>query len=336
MRELRGIWQQTSYELDKLQANPACVEAERKASFARKGPHYELFFNPAPTPREKMEAKNKPKVAILREVGTNGAREMAGAFFAAGFEPWDVTMADIAEGRVSLKDFRGVAFSGGFSFADVLDAGKGWAGVIMFNDRIRDEFKDFIERPDTFSLGVCNGCQVMALLGWVPWQGIDIKQQPRFVRNESGIFESRFVTVKINPSPSIFLQGMEGSVLGIWVAHAEGRFHSSLVARRSSLESRVTGHGSRATSHEFPEELAPIRFVDDDGKETEQYPFNPNGSRLGVTGICSRDGRHLALMPHPERLFQVWQWPFRPPHWSGLKASPWLKLFQNARKWCEK
>ncbi|HUU17974.1 MAG TPA: phosphoribosylformylglycinamidine synthase [Sedimentisphaerales bacterium] len=323
MRELRGMWQQTSYELDKLQANPACVEAERKASFARKGPHYELVFNPAPTPSEKMEAKNKPKVAILREVGTNGAREMAGAFFAAGFEPWDVTMADIANGRVSLKDFRGVAFSGGFSFADVLDAGKGWAGVIMFNDRIRDEFKDFIERLDTFSLGVCNGCQVMALLGWIPWQGIDIRQQPRFVRNESGIFESRFVTVKICPSPSIFLREMEGSMLGVWVAHAEGR---CLWPDQKIFSLAMSSS----------QELAPIRFVDDDGKETEQYPFNPNGSNLGITGICSRDGRHLALMPHPERLFQIWQWPFWPSHWSGLKASPWLKLFQNSRQWCEK
>jgi phosphoribosylformylglycinamidine synthase len=322
MRELRGIWQQTSYELDKLQANPACVEAERKASFAHRGPHYELTFNPAPTPNKKMETKNKPKVAILREAGTNGAREMAGAFFAAGFEPWDVTMADIADGRVSLKDFRGVAFSGGFSFADVLDAGKGWAGVIMFNDRIRDEFKDFIERLDTFSLGVCNGCQVMTLLGWVPWRGIDIKQQPRFVRNESGIFESRFVTVKINPSPSIFLREMEGSVLGIWVAHAEGR---CLWPDQKIFSLAVNAD----------KELAPIRFVDDDGKETEQYPFNPNGSKSGITGICSRDGRHLALMPHPERLFQVWQWPFWPTHWSGLEASPWLKLFQNARQWCE-
>jgi phosphoribosylformylglycinamidine synthase len=270
-----------------------------------------------------MEAKNKPKVAILREAGTNGAREMAGAFFAAGFEPWDVTMADIADGRVSLKDFRGVAFSGGFSFADVLDAGKGWAGVIMFNDRVRDEFKAFIERLDTFSLGVCNGCQVMTLLGWVPWQGIDIRQQPRFVRNESGIFESRFVTVKINPSPSIFLREMEGSMLGIWVAHAEGR---CLWPDQEIFTLAMSSS----------QELAPIRFVDDDGKETEQYPFNPNGSKLGITGICSRDGRHLALMPHPERLFQIWQWPFWPPQWSGLRASPWLKLFQNAREWCEK
>ncbi|MFH1719641.1 MAG: phosphoribosylformylglycinamidine synthase [Planctomycetota bacterium] len=318
MRELRAIWQQTSFELDKLQANPACAEAERKVSFGRKGPHYELTFTPAPTADKKMKAENKPKVAILREAGTNGAREMAGAFFAAGFEPWDVTMADIAEGRASLKDFRGVAFSGGFSFADVLGAGKGWAGAMMFNETIRDEFEAFIKRSDTFSLGVCNGCQVVTLLGWVPWEGIDSKHQPRFVTNESGIFESRLVTVKICPSPSIFLKGMEGSMLGVWVAHAEGR---CLWPDRSIL--------SKAR------ELTPIRFVDDNGKETQQYPFNPNGSELGVTAICSPDGRHLVLMPHPERLFQIWQWPYRPAEWSGLEASPWLRLFQNAREWCE-
>jgi len=269
-----------------------------------------------------MKAGNKPKVAILREAGTNGAREMAGAFFAAGFEAWDVTMADIAEEKVSLEDFRGVAFSGGFSFADVLDAGKGWAGVIMFNEKIRDEFRAFCERDDTFSLGVCNGCQVMALLGWIPWRGIDIHKQPRFVRNESNIFESRFITVKIYPSPSIFLKDMAGSVLGAWVAHGEGR---CLWPDEKIFNQAVDSKSN----------LAPIRFVDDDGKQTEQYPFNPNGSKLGITGICSRDGRHLALMPHPERGFQSWQWPFWPMEWTDLKVSPWLKLFQNARGWCE-
>ena len=221
---------------------------------------------------------------------------------------------------MSLADFRGVAFSGGFSFADVLDAGKGWAGVILFNETIRNEFKAFKNRSDTFSLGVCNGCQVMTLLGWVPWEGIDIKKQPRFVRNESGIFESRFVTVKIYRSPSIFLRGMENSVLGIWVAHAEGR---------------CLWPDQKIFNQSIDQELAPINFVDDNGKQTEQYPFNPNGSKLGMTGICSRDGKHLALMPHPERLFQIWQWPFWPPHWTKFKASPWLKLFQNAREWCE-
>jgi len=322
MKRLRDIWQETSFELDKYQANPACVKAERNVNYDRRGPSFQLTFDPVPTDRKKMKAKDKPKVAILREAGTNGAREMAGSFYAAGFEPWDVTMADIAEERVSLADFRGVAFSGGFSFADVLDAGKGWAGVIMFNETIRNEFKAFKNRSDTFSLGVCNGCQVMTLLGWVPWEGIDIEKQPRFVKNDSGIFESRFVTVKIYRSPSIFLRGMESSVLGIWVAHAEGRclWPDEEIFKLSMSESH---------------KLTPIRCVDDDGNLTEKYPFNPNGSRSGITAICSRDGRHLALMPHPERLFQVWQWPYWPPNWSGLKASPWLKLFQNARVWCE-
>ncbi len=322
MRMLRDIWQQTSFELDKLQANPVCVRAERNANLNRKGPRYELTFEPTPTPDEKMQAANKPKIAILREAGTNGAREMAGAFYAAGFETWDVTMADIAEGRISLGDFRGVAFSGGFSFADVLDAGKGWAAVSMFNEKIREEFATFIERDDTFSLGICNGCQVMALLGWIPWRGIEDKYQPRFVKNASGIFESRFVSVKIHESPSIFFKSMEGSTLGIWVNHAEGR---CVWPSKEIFEQAVNAETN----------LAPIRFVDDNCKQTEKYPFNPNGSKMGITGICSRDGRHLALMPHPERLFQIWQWPYLPAYWSGLRASPWLKLFQNARLWCE-
>jgi phosphoribosylformylglycinamidine synthase len=322
MKELRDKWQETSFELDKLQANPDCVEAERKVNYDRKGLNFELTFEPAPTPKEKLNYANKPKIAILREEGTNGAREMAGAFYSAGFETWDVTMADIAEGRISLKDFRGIAFCGGFSFADILDAGKGWAGVIQFNDKIRSEFDAFIERKDTFSLGVCNGCQVMALLGWIPWRGIELSHQPRFVKNESGIFESRFVTVKIEKSPSIFLKGMEGSRLGIWVAHGEGR---CIWPDEKIFEQVINNEPG----------LAPIRFVDDDGKQTEAYPFNPNGSKLGITALSSRDGRHLVIMPHPERLFKLWQFPYLPDNWKNLKASPWLKLFQNAREWCE-
>ena len=149
-----------------------------------------------------------------------------------------------------------------------------------------------------------------------------MKKQPRFVRNESNIYESRFISVKINPSPSIFLKDMTGSVLGIWVSHTEGR---CLWPDESILHQALDSGNN----------LAPIRFVDDDGEQTERYPFNPNGSRYGITGICSRDGRHLAVMPHPERVFQIWQWPYVPAEWSNLKASPWLKLFQNAREWCE-
>ena len=320
MRVLRDIWQETSYQLDRLQANPKCSEAERKAIYNRLGLKFQLAFKPNPTPKRKLAMRDKPKVAILREEGTNGDREMAAAFFAAGFEPWDVTMTDLADGRISLDDFKGVAFCGGFSFADVLDAGKGWAGVIRFNSRIRQEFETFYNRPDTFSLGVCNGCQVMTLLGWVPWPGIESDRHPRYVLNESRIFESRFVAVKVLPSPSIFLKGLEGSILGIWVAHGEGRFFCPDNSILEKIEQQ---------------QLAPLRFVNDEGEITEGYPFNPNGSRNGITALCSPDGRHLALMPHPERVFLSWQWPYWPKEWSKLKVSPWLRLFQNAREWSE-
>jgi len=260
-------------------------------------------------------------VAVVREEGSNGDREMASAFFAAGFEPWDVAMTDLLSGRISLDAFRGIAFVGGFSYADVLDSAKGWAGVIRLNEGLRRQFQDFYQRPDTFSLGVCNGCQLHALLGWVPWHGIADELQPRFIRNASGRFESRFATVRILESPAIMLRGMAGSTIGVWVAHGEGR-------------SFFPDHGVLDRVEE--EGLAPIRFVDDENQVTEVYPFNPNGSPHGITALCSPDGRHLALMPHPERTFQLWQWGWMPQGWRrDLHASPWLKIFQNAREWCD-
>lgn len=320
MKLLKAVWQETSFELEKLQSNPGCAEAERKAGYDRSGLNFHLTFAPGLTTEEKLKAEYKPKIAIMREEGVNGDREMAGAFYLAGFEPWDVTMTDLSEGRISMETFSGVAFCGGFSYGDVLDAGKGWAGVIRFNTRLRREFESFYRRPDTFSLGVCNGCQVMAFLGWVPWQGVDLKHQPRFVLNESEMFESRFITVKVLKSPSIMLRGMEDSVLGVSVAHGEGRFHC----------------GDESVLEEIKHQnLAPLRFVNDSGMVTEEYPANPNGSMLGITALCSPDGRHLAVMPHPERFFLPWQWHYWPEEWSGVSASPWLRLFQNAREWCE-
>jgi len=316
---LRDIWWETSFKLDELQANPKVVREERKAIYDHPGLKFRLTFTPEPTPEYLLKRLHKPRVAILREEGTNGDREMAAAFYLAGFEVWDVTMTDLAEGRVSLKDSKGVAFCGGFSFADVLDAGKGWAGVTEFNERIRKEFGEFFTRPDTFSFGVCNGCQLMALLGVVPWSGIETEKQPRFILNESEIFESRFVTVKILQSNSIFLRGMEGSELGVWVAHKEGRFH---YPDKEIFEQIIADN------------LAPIRFVDK-GLVTEQYPFNPNGSPFGITALCSDNERFLAFMEHPERLFLDWQWPYWPEEWKDIKVSPWLRMFQNARKWCE-
>jgi phosphoribosylformylglycinamidine synthase len=321
MRDLRDLWEATGFELDKLQANPELVEQERAGLRDRGAPPYTLPFVPQQTPPAILNATAKPKVAVIREEGSNGDREMISAFYAAGFEPWDVVMSDLLDGRITLERFRGIAFVGGFSFADVLDSAKGWAGVIRFNERLWEQFEQFARRPDTFSLGVCNGCQLEALLGWVPWSGIAHECQPRFVHNASGRFESRFVTVRIRQSPAVMLRGMEDATLGIWVAHGEGK---AFFPDRSVLD-RVDAEG-----------LAPVRFVDDANCVTEAYPFNPNGSPRGIAALCSPDGRHLAVMPHPERVFLKWQWGWMPHEWRRtLDASPWLKLFQNAREWCE-
>jgi phosphoribosylformylglycinamidine synthase len=317
---LLSWWEATSDQLERLQMNPACAR-EQARHHDRRGPTYRLSFAPEPTPDALLRRKDKSRVAILREEGSNGDREMTSAFFAAGFEPWDVTMSDLLQGNASLDGFRGVVFVGGFSYADVLDSAKGWAGIIRFHDRLRSMFDEFYDRPDTFSLGVCNGCQLAALLGWVPWRGIPDAVQPRFIRNISGRFESRWATVRIVESPSIMLQGMENSTLGIWTAHGEGRLHCP---DPGILRAAVA------------KKLVPCYFVDDEDRATEQYPFNPNGSTEGITAFCSPDGRHLALMPHPERSYLKFQWPWMPESWrNSIQVSPWLRMFQNARAWCE-
>jgi len=237
----------------------------------------------------------------------------------AGFEPWDVTTGDLKDGVTSLEQFRGIAFVGGFSYADVLDSAKGWAGAIKFDECLKEMFERFYERSDTFSLGVCNGCQLMALLGWVPWKGMEEIKQPRFIQNKSGRFESRWVNIKIMDSPSIMLRNMKGSNFGVWVAHGEGRLHCPDEETLINIRDK---------------NLVPLAYVDDNVLATEKYPFNPNGSSFGIAGLCSPDGRHLAIMPHPERAFLKWQWSWMPEEWKrDLKESPWLKMFQNARKW---
>lgn len=321
MRTLRDIWEATSHQLERLQANPDCADAEQESLQSRTGPSYWVSYSPKPTSPAILDGSRKPAIAILREEGSNGDREMTSAFHAAGFDTWDVTVADLLTRRISLESFRGMVFVGGFSYADVLDSAKGWAGVIRFNPLLWDQFEQFRDRPDTFSLGVCNGCQLMALLGWVPWTGISTEQRPRFVQNNSGRFESRFATVQIQKSPAVMLRDMEDSVLGIWIAHGEGR---AFFPDREIL------------SNTLNRKLAPIRFVDDDNQITEAYPFNPNGSPHGITGLCSEDGRHLSMMPHPERVFLKWQWGWMSETWKRtMVASPWLKMFQNARSWCD-
>ncbi len=312
-------WEETSDKLEEIQIDKTYAK-EQAIIHQRQGPSYNLSFNPSKTDQKLLEAEKKPKVAIIREEGSNGDREMASAFHLAGFEAWDIAMSDLAGEKISLDQFRGVAFVGGFSYADVLDSAKGWAGVIKFNKNLQKIFDDFYNREDTFSLGVCNGCQLMALLGWIPWKGIREEEQPRFISNPSGRFESRWVSVKVLESPAIMLKGMEGTVMGIWVAHGEGHLYSPKQEILKECRKKF---------------LTPVVYVDDDGNTTEKYPFNPNSSPGGITAICSPDGRHLAMMPHPERLFLKWQWPWMPEEWKEtLSASPWLRIFQNAREWC--
>ncbi len=321
MHVLRQIWEETSYQLECLQMNFEYADEEKRNIFQRIGPTYSLSFRPEPSDRLVMLRENKPRVAILRDEGSNSDREMTAAFYAAGFEPWDVCMTDLLEGRIDLDGFRGLAAVGGFSYADVPESAKGWAATILFNDRLKEMFDTFYGRSDTFSLGVCNGCQLFGLLGWVPWRGLEADEQPRFVSNISGRFESRWTTVKIEKSQAIMLAGMEELVFGIHVDHGEGR----LIFPDPAVQHRVLSEG-----------LAPIFYVDDHSKPTLDYPFNPNGSAAGIAGLCSEDGRHLALMPHPERAFLPWQAHYLPAEMSDLEVTPWMRMFQNAYAWCRK
>ena len=320
LTKLRQWWESTSHQLEKLQTKNGVADEEFANHQVIHNPVYEFGFHFGVVTVQ--DGEYRPKVAVLREEGSNGDREMAAAFYTAGLDPYDVTMSDLLAGSVTLEQFQGLIATGGFSFMDVFDSAKGWAGVIKHNQILRGMFDRFYDREDTFSLGVCNGCQLFALLGWVPWKGLDETIQPRFIHNRSGRFESRWSQVKIQPSPSVLLAGMAGSTLGIHIAHGEGR----LVFPDSKILDEV-----RAKN------LAPLVYVDSNNEPTEKYPFNPNGSGLGLTALCSPDGRHLAMMPHPERAFLKWQWAYMPESWkTDLKASPWLKMFENARFWCLK
>jgi phosphoribosylformylglycinamidine synthase len=314
-RELLKAWDETSYQIERIQANPRCVDQERKSLDMKPltKPYY-LSFNPDVVVARRRGVK--PLVAVLREEGTNGDREMVQSLREAGFRVFDINMQDLIDGNITLKNFQLVAFPGGFSFGDVLDSAKGWASVIKFNDRLREEIYGFLSRPDTLSLSVCNGCQLMALLG-IPGYELSDSEKPRFVTNESERFESRFPTVTILRSPAIMLSGMEGSTLGVHVAHGEGCLH---VPSRRVMD-WILRNG-----------YAPIRYVDPEGSITESYPFNPNGSPRGIAALCSPDGRHLAMMPHPERTTQWRQWPYIPNKWNKYNQSPWHRMFVNAAR----
>lgn len=304
--ELEKLWAKTSFEIQKLRDNPETASEE-----------FELIEknDPGLSPKItfsniKKSYKTKPKVAVLREQGVNGHVEMAAAFERAGFEAIDVHLCDFIKSDFSLDDYRILAVCGGFSYGDVLGAGNGFNKSILFNETLRNKFKKFFERKDTLTLGVCNGCQVLSgmkdiIPGATHW--------PELKANTSGRFEARLVSVKINDSPSVFFDGMEGSIIPVPVAHGEGKAVFKNIDQTNNI--------------------AVAQFVDNFGKITESYPLNPNGSSNGITAVTSQDGRATIMMPHPERAILAKQFSWHPDDWE--EESPWLRIFQNARKWIE-
>lgn len=318
--ELRRLWSETSMAIQSLRDEPKSAAEQYELDCADSDPGISpyLTFRPeenvAQAFLEPVALQARPRVAVLREQGVNGQIEMAAAFERAGFDSVDVHMSDLQQGRIELADFRGLAACGGFSYGDVLGAGQGWAKSILFQSVTREQLKNFFNRPDTFTLGVCNGCQMLAALKEIiP----GAEAFPRLVRNQSEQFEARLSMVEVMESKSILLAGMQGSLLPIAVAHGEGRME---------FDDPATAERLRATGQ------LGLRFVDHSGRATEHYPENPNGSIHGVTGLCSPDGRVTLMMPHPERVFRNVQLSYCPPDWSA-DASPWLRLFQNARAW---
>ena len=313
--ELRTIWAETTYQMQSLRDNPEGAQQEFDAKFDVKDPglNTQLSFDLNEDVAAPYILKGAaPKMAILREQGVNSHVEMAAAFNRAGFAAVDVHMSDILEGRLSLEEFKGLVACGGFSYGDVLGAGEGWAKSILFNEMAREQFQTFFERQDTFSLGVCNGCQMLSTLkelipGTEHW--------PRFVTNKSERFEARFSLVEVQESPSVFFSGMAGSRMPIAVSHGEG--HAEF-ANAGALQSAIST-GTVA-----------VKFVDNYGNPTTQYPNNPNGSPEGITGITSLDGRATVMMPHPERVFRTVANSWHPDEWR--EDSPWMRMFRNARK----
>jgi phosphoribosylformylglycinamidine synthase len=312
--KLHRAWSEVTHHIQRLRDNPACADAEydRLLDEGDPGLGARLTFDPAQDIAAPHITKGvRPKVAILREQGVNGQMEMAASFDRAGFATVDVHMSDIIAGRGRLSDFKGFAACGGFSYGDVLGAGEGWAKSILFNPRARDEFEAFFARADSFALGACNGCQMMSnLKDIIPGAG----SWPHFERNASEQYEARLALIEIQKSPSILFAGMEGSRIPIATAHGEGR---AVFATPAAMDAA--------------RRLVAARFVDNRGKVTEAYPYNPNGSPQGITALTTPDGRFTILMPHPERVFRSVLLSWHPREWG--EDSPWMRLFRNARAW---
>ena len=311
--QLQCTWSETSYRMQALRDNSECAEQEfAKITSDDEGIKPIVTFDMSDdiaAPYRQVDIK--PKVAILREQGVNGHLEMAAAFTKAGFSAVDVHMSDILAGRIHLEEFKGLAACGGFSYGDVLGAGEGWAKTVLYSPQLRDAFKAFFERPDTFSLGVCNGCQMMSqLASLIP----GTEHWPQFVRNRSEQFEARFLQVEVVESASILLQGMQGSIIPVAVAHGEGRATFKTAAQLTAATEQLV-----------------LRFVNAQHAPASTYPDNPNGSPEGITGLCSADGRVTIMMPHPERVIRTVTHSWAPETWG--EDSPWMRMFRNARAW---
>ena len=315
--DLQRTWSETSYRMAALRDNTECAWEEfSDIKSSDPGLSASLTYDPAEDIAAPYINKGvKPAVAILREQGVNSHVEMAAAFSRAGFNAVDVHMSDLLAGRQVLSDFAGVVACGGFSYGDVLGAGEGWAKTVLFNEQVRDQFQRFFHRPDSFSLGVCNGCQMLSnLKTLIP--GAEL--WPRFVRNLSEQFEARFSMVQVEASPSIFLQGMAGSQMPIVVSHGEGRAEFS----SAKALSRLLDSGQIA-----------MRFINNNGAIADRYPANPNGSPDGITGVSSSDGRATLMMPHPERVCRTVTNSWHPDEWGEDGA--WMRIFRNARKFVD-
>lgn len=313
---LQRVWSETSYRMQSLRDNSKCAQQEFDAILETDDPGLsaQLMFDPAEDISAPYIATGvRPEIAILREQGVNGQLEMAAAFNRAGFTSVDVTMSDILAGDMTLDSVKGLVACGGFSYGDVLGAGEGWAKSILFNSRARDQFESFFKRPDSFALGVCNGCQMMSNLHeLIPGS----ERWPHFVRNESEQFEARLVRVQVPDNPSIFMQGMAGSMMPVALAHGEGRaeFRDIDDAGQVIMNKQVA-----------------MCYVDNHGKLTQAYPRNPNGSPHGITGLTTVDGRFTIMMPHPERVFRTVTHSWHPDDWG--EDGPWMRMFRNARVW---
>jgi len=313
LAKLHQAWSETSFEIQKLRDHPGCAEEEFAGTLLWDQPFLQpsLSFDPLENPAAPVIARrSKPAIAILREQGVNGQVEMAAAFDLAGFKAVDVHMSDLLEKRTSLSEFQGLVACGGFSYGDVLGAGRGWAASILFQSELRDQFAAFFERGDRFALGVCNGCQMLSSLkeiipGTESW--------PDFEANRSGQFEARLSLVKVTESASLFFSGMAGSLLPVATAHGEGRAHF-----RGQL---------------LPQNQVALQYVNAAGNAIMKYPQNPNGSPAGLTGLCNTDGRITIMMPHPERTLRTVNFSWAPEDWPEI--SPWQRIFKNARYWVQ-